>query len=124
MLVENRRDVIFGGVGSANPAPLLLGIRHARLHSGSDDGKLQFCEHSRHLNEGLAHGVNVTLATVNGDATNNLQAHMLALDDVHNLTELLGTSGEARDLSAYESGSFLCDFQKQINATLFFVKEN
>ena len=39
MLVENRRDVILGGVGSANPAPLLLGIRHARLHSGSDDMK-------------------------------------------------------------------------------------
>ena len=73
MLVENRRDVILGGVGSANPAPLFLGIRHARLHSGSDDGKLQFCEHSRHLNEGLAHGINVTLATVNGKCTNDVQ---------------------------------------------------
>ena len=93
MLVENRRDVVFCGVGSANPAPLLLSIRHARLHSGSDDGQLQLCKHSRHLNEGLAHGVNVTLATVDGDATNNLQAHMLALDDVDNLTELLCASG-------------------------------
>ena len=93
MLVENRRDVILGGVGSANPAPLFLGIRHARLHSGSDDGKLQFCEHSRHLNKGLTHWVNVTLATVNGDASHNLQSHMLALDDVDNLTELLCASG-------------------------------
>ena len=93
MLVENRRDVILGGVGSANPASLLLGIRHARLHSRPDDGKLQFSEHSRHLNEGLAHWINVTLATVNGDATNNLQAHMLALDDIDNLTELLSASG-------------------------------
>ena len=73
MLVENRRNVILGGVWSTHMLALLLGIRHARLHSGSDDGKLQFCEHSRHLNEGLAHGINVTLATVNGKCTNDVQ---------------------------------------------------
>ena len=93
MLVENRRDVILGGVWSTHMLALLLGIRHARLHSGSDDRKLQLCEHSRHLNERLAHGVNVPTATVNGDATNYLKSHMLALDDIDNLTELLSASG-------------------------------
>ena len=93
VLIKHSRDIILGCLRSANPVSLLLSIRHARLHSCPDDGQLQLCEHSRHLNEGLAHGVNVALATVNGDASHNLQAHMLALDDVDNLTELLCASG-------------------------------
>lgn len=100
MLIKDCWNIILSCQWSAYPVSLFPGVYHARLHSGSDDGKLQFCEYSRHLNEGLAHGVNVASATINGDASNNHQAHMLALDDIHDFAKLLCASGQARDLSA------------------------
>ena len=55
VFVENGRDVVLRCLRSADPAALLFGIRHARLHSGPDDRKFQLREHSRHMNEGFCY---------------------------------------------------------------------
>lgn len=118
MFVENGRDVVLRCLRSADPAALLFGIRHARLHSGPDDRKFQLREHSRHLNEGLAHGINVALAAVDHNAAHNFQPHVLALDDVHNLTELLCAAAQSRHFGAYEGASLFGDLQEQIKILL------
>lgn len=105
VLVEDCGNVILCGLRSADLAVLLLCIPNSAADSGSDDGKLQLCKHSRHLNEGLAHGINVAFSAVDHNAAYNLQPHVLALDDVHNLTELLGAAAQSRHFAAYE-GTF------------------
>lgn len=98
VFVEDCGDVILRCLRSADPAALLFGIRHARLHSGPDDRQFQFCEHSRHLNECLAHGIHVAFSAVNHNAAYNLHPHVLALDDVHNLTGLPACCGSVATL--------------------------
>lgn len=94
MLVEDCRNVVLRCLWSANPAPLLLGVRHAGLDSGTDDGKFQFRKHRTHLDESLAHGVYIACPAVNGDATEDFQSHMLLLDHIHDFAELLGRTAQ------------------------------
>ena len=89
MLVEYRRNVILCRVRSADLLSFALGIRHAGLHSGPDDGEFQFSEDRTHLNEGLAHRLDVPVPAINSDASEDFQTQMLGLDDVDDFAELL-----------------------------------
>jgi len=73
MLVEDCRDAVLRGVGSADLLPLALGVCHAGLHSGPDDGKFQFSKHRAHLDEGLTHRVYVPVPAVDGDTAEDFQ---------------------------------------------------
>ena len=94
MLVENRRNVVLRGVGSADLLSFALGVRHAGLDSGTDDRQFQFGKHRTHLYERLAHGVYVAGSAVDGDASEDFQSHMLLLNHVHDFAELLGRTAQ------------------------------
>ena len=82
VLIEYCRNVILGGVRSADLLSFALGVRHAGLDSGSDDGQFQFGKHCRHLDKGLTHGVYIAGSAVDGDTSEDFQTQMLRLDDV------------------------------------------
>ena len=94
MLIEDSRNVVLCRVGSADLFSFALGVRHAGLDSGPDDGEFQFCEHRTHLDEGLAHGVYVAGSAVDGDTAEDFKTHMLLLNHVHDFTELLGRTAQ------------------------------
>lgn len=94
MLVEYRRNVVLCGVRSADLLAFALGVCHAGLDSGPDDGEFQFGKHRTHLDKGLAHGVYVAGSAVDGDASEDFQSHMLLLNHVDDFAELLGASAQ------------------------------
>lgn len=83
MLVEYRRNVVLCSMRSADLLPFALGVRHAGLDSGPDDGEFQLCEDCAHLDEGLTHGVYVAGSAVDGNATEDFQSHMLLFNHIH-----------------------------------------
>ena len=98
MLVKHSRNVIIGCGSASNLLPFCFGVLHAASHSRPDDCQLKLCEDRAHLDERLAHGVYLPVPAVNRDTAHDDEPEFLALDDLHNLTELLCASGQAADL--------------------------
>ena len=107
MLVEDCRDAVLRGMGSAYLFAFALGVCHPGLYSGPDDGKFQFGKHCAHLNECLAHRLDVPVPAINRDAAEDFQTQMLRLDDVDDFAELLCASAQTRDFTAYDGISRL-----------------
>ena len=94
MLVEYRRNVVLRCLRSADLLSFALGVCHAGLDSGPDDGQFQFGKHRTHLDEGLAHGVYIAGSAVDGDTSEDFQSHMLLLNHIHDFAELLGRTAQ------------------------------
>lgn len=71
MLVKDRRNIIFGGRAPSNFDAFLLGIPHAAMYSCTDDRKLKLREYRTHLDEDLAHGIDVAVLAINRDAAHD-----------------------------------------------------
>jgi len=92
---EARRNIVSGHLRSADLLPLCLCVLHAGADSRPNHGQFQLAEHSRHLEESLAHGVSLTVSAIQSDTAHNHKPQVLGSDDFDNLTELLCTSGKA-----------------------------
>ena len=90
--VECWRDIVLGGLGSADGVTFGFGVRHAGFHPCTQDGQFQFRKNPTHLNERLAHGVNFAAAAINGDGTYNDEPQALLIDDADDLAQLLGAA--------------------------------
>ena len=118
MLVEDRRDIVFRGRAASDFDAFLFGIPHTTAYSGPDDGKLKLRENSTHLDEGLAHGIDVPVPAVNGDTAHNDQPELLSLDDLHDLAKLLRGSGKAADFQRDNRVALLGRVQQHIQVLL------
>ena len=96
--MEHGRNVILRCGSAPDLYALALGVLHSTAHSGSNDCQLKFCKDSAHLDERLTHGVYLPVSAINRDTAYDDESELLALDDLHNLTELLCASGQAADL--------------------------
>ena len=120
MLVEDCRNAVLRGVGSAQFLSLFNCVGKARAYTRPKDRQFQFSEYRTDLNECLAHGIELSVPAINSNRTQDNQPHMLFLDDVDDLTKLLRGTAQSRYLAAYEGASFLCRFQEQIKMWLYF----
>lgn len=80
MLVEYRRDIILRGGLASNPVALGTGVGEATTHTSPQDRQLQFREHGAHLDECLAHGIDLSIAAINRDGADDDQPHVLFFD--------------------------------------------
>lgn len=118
MLVEDRRDVILCGWAASDFDAFFLGISHAAAYSSPDDGKLKFRENCTHLDEGLAHGIDVAVPAVNHDTAHDDESELLSLDDLHDLAKLLRGSGKAADFQRDNRVALLGRVQQHIQVLL------
>lgn len=98
---------------SANLRPLGFGVCHARPHTLTDDTQFQFGKHTRHLNKGVCHWVDLPVRAIYGDAPYDHQPQPLRLDGFDDLTQLLCASGKAGDFQSNDAVPFLGLFQTQ-----------
>ena len=97
MLIEYRRNAVLCGFRSSDAFAFGFCVLHAASDSVADHAKFQLCEDAAHLDEGLAHGINVAVSAINRDTADDNQPELLSLDDLHDLAKLLRGSGEAAD---------------------------
>ena len=97
MPVEDGRNIFLRRFLPADFLSLSFGILHTGSDPCAEHGKFQFGEYCTHLNECLAHGIDIPVAAVDGNAAEDDQAQVFLLDDVHNFAELLRTAGESAD---------------------------
>ena len=83
---EGCGDVLFAHLRSAGLATLGSGICHARPHPCSNHCQSQLTEYTCHLEKCFAHGVSLTIATIQSDGANNNQPQMLLSHKVDYLT--------------------------------------
>jgi len=70
-------DVLLRHARSANLRTLGLCILHTAAYTRPDDAQLQLCEYRAHLNERLAHRVNLSCAAIDCDAADDYQPQPL-----------------------------------------------
>ena len=80
VLPEYGGDVRLAAFSSPNLPPLSLGVRHSAFYPCPDEGQFQLRKNGAHLDKGLAHGVNLPVAAVHGDAAHNHQPQSLCFD--------------------------------------------
>ena len=91
----------------SDPLAFALGILHPGAHTRPDDGQFQLREHSRHLDEGLRHRINLAAAAIHRDAAHNNQAQLLALDYIYDFAKLLCAAAQAADFQCDDGIAFL-----------------
>jgi len=104
---EHGGNIVYGCLWSADLCSLGFGVCHTRPHTLTDDTQLQFGKHTRHLDKGVCHRVDLTVGAIHGDAPHNHQPQSLRLDGFDNLTQLLSASGKAGNLQYNDGISFL-----------------
>ena len=97
MLVEDRWDIVLCGRAASNLDALLFGVPHTTAYSSTYDGELKLRENRTHLNESLAHGIDVAVSAIDRDTAHDNESELLLLDDLHDLAKLLCGSGKATD---------------------------
>jgi len=113
MSQKTRRNLVNGGLRSADLRSLGFGICHAGTDTLADDPKLQLRKHAGHLEEGVGHRINLALGAVHGEAANDLQAEPFGADDLDDLAELFGGASQSGNLQRDNSVSRLGGFQKR-----------
>ena len=116
--VKHGRNVILCGWPPADFLALRLGVSHAAFDPRPDDGQLQFGKDGAHLDKGLAHGIDLPVPAIDGDAPDDDEAEVLALHQFDDLTELLGASAQAADLGADERIALLGSSQQKVEVLL------
>lgn len=95
MAKEGGGDVLFAHLRSPDLSPFGSGIFHARPHSCPYHRQFQLTEHTCHLEKCFAHGVSLTIATIQSNGANDDQPQVLLPHKVDDFTELLCASGKA-----------------------------
>lgn len=112
MLVEDRRDIVFRGRAASDFDAFLFGIPHAAAYSGPDDGKLKLREYRTHLDEDLAHGIDVAVLAINRDAAHDDHPELPGIDrgTVLNMVFLISSLAEQKRIVARLEGILpLCE---------------
>ena len=65
---------------SPNLPTFSLGVRYSAFYPCPNNGQFQLRKNGAHLDKGLAHGVNLPVAAVHGDAAHNHQPQPLCFD--------------------------------------------
>lgn len=120
MLVEDRWNVVLCRGLPADVLALFAGVCHAAFYPCANDGKLQFREDRRHLNEGLAHGIDFAVSAINCDGAEDHQPHALLLDRVDDPAKLLCASAQTRYFCAYDGRSDFGGFQQEVKRLFDF----
>ena len=95
MLIENRWNIILRRLWASQLPSICLGVLHAAFYSRTDHGQFQLRKDCAHLDECLAHRIDVAALAVDGDAADNDQAEALGLDDVHDLAQLFCAAAQS-----------------------------
>ena len=80
MAVERGRDVLLRGLRSADAFALGFGVRHAGFHPRTDHRQFQLRKDCAHLDERLAHRINLPVPAIHRDASDDNQTQVLLLD--------------------------------------------
>lgn len=75
----------------------LLGVPHATAYSGPDDGKLEFRENRTHLDEGLAHRIDVAVSAIDRDTAHNNQSDGKVILEIAKMILEIGVDGTDED---------------------------
>ena len=89
VLIEDRWNIVFCGGLTAYLFALGLGVGDARPHARPYEGQFQLIEDGRHLKEGGAHGVHLTLPAIHSDGAKDHQPQVLLLDGFQHSAEFL-----------------------------------
>jgi len=118
MLVEDRWYVVLRGLRSADLLALGLCVLHSAANSVADHGQLQLRKDATHLDECLAHGVDLALPAIHRDAAHDHQPKVLVLHDIQYLAQLLGAAAQTADFHCDDRISGFSHFQEHIEVFL------
>ena len=65
-------------------------VCHSAFYPCPDDGQFQLRKNGAHLDKGLAHGIDLPVPAIDGDAADDDETEVFALHQLDDLTELLG----------------------------------